>query len=83
MRILNLMMFVLIMMTSGCSTRPVLVNESPEIPSNLLERCPDSLPPFKQGDRNTVRRVILEQHRIYHDCRERHNLLVEVLKDGT
>lgn len=46
---------------------------------NLLVKCPDQLPEYADGQAGTAARVAAETAGIYHDCKTRHNGLVDAI----
>jgi hypothetical protein len=47
--------------------------------ASLLARCPPELPPLTDGAAGDVLQTMTEWAAIYHDCRIRHDGLVEVV----
>ena len=66
---MRILMLVPILLLSGClATAPVTV-KFPEVPSELMNSCPD----LKQTDQTTklsdVLKVVTENYSQYHECR--------------
>ena len=85
---LYIVMFASLLMVSGCST---LLPTGKPYQENLLSLCPTTLPNLTNPDQATSKEVLLvwsEAGSMYHDCRIRHNGLVEAVRarqdpDGT
>ena len=60
---------------------PSGVNLSPD-QQNLLTKCPETLPELSDGTGQTGALVIKQTASIYHDCKTRHNGLVDAVKEA-
>lgn len=55
---------------------------SVEIPANLMAKCPETLPEFSDGNADTAASVATQTASIYHDCKTRHNGLVDAVSEA-
>ena len=73
---------VLTILLSGCST-PQVVEIPPTYPPALVQDCPDQLPKAQDGTNHEILRTAVEWAQMYHECKDRHNALVEVIRGET
>lgn len=77
---LNIVLFACLTMLSACSTQPVEVKPYQQ---NLMKPCPGVLPDHVDGTAGTVLTTGVEWAKVYHDCKVRHNGLVEAINSRT
>lgn len=65
---MKLASLLLVIVLTGCSTAVPVKRNFPEIPSELMEKCPD----LKQTEATTklsdVLKVVTENYSMYHEC---------------
>ena len=65
---MKLLSLILVIVLTGCSTAVPVKRNFPEIPSELMEKCPD----LKQTEATTklsdVLQVVTENYSTYHEC---------------
>src|SRR3972149_3177586 len=69
----------LMMMACGRST-PLLPDRSP-LPPNLLTACP-TLSNLENGSKAAVLRKFVDVGQLYHECRQRHDALINAVQPG-
>ena len=77
---MKLLMIVPILLLSACATSVPVTVKFPEIPTNLMETCPDlkkSEPTEKLSD---VLKVVVENYGQYYECRVKLDTWIEWYK---
>lgn len=76
----TLIIFNLLFLLSGCSTPPPVRQEVDQ--SSLLLKFPESLPLLTDGTGRDIVLTMREWASMYHECRIRHNGLVDAVVSG-
>ena len=70
-------MFALLI-TAGCGST---MSQKTEYQANQLQLCPDELPDVQGNTGADLTLALVQWGAIYHDCRLRHNSLVQTIKE--
>ena len=71
-------------LTTACATGtpriPDVSIKAQPVQENLLAKCPEELPPLQRPTMDALIENHAETASVYHDCKKRHNLLVDQIR---
>lgn len=71
------LLFVSLILLSGCATKVPVTMKFPEIPNIMLERCPDLKKLNEDAKLSDVAKTVTVNYSTYYECAVKHDSLVE------